>query len=710
MIEVIGTKWLQRAANVVLVGGCVILVIAAYDRATLDMIEVIGAVAKWIQLVANMVLVGVCAFVVITAYDRATFDNQWFERLVRALPWLTVVAAVLLIVVLAITAAEVTGVTANVWRPASWWGLLEQTWLGKIWATRMGLTLVLLPATIYLGMGQNFRWRYLLCACIAAAALAAAAFSSHAAAEEEPWLAIAPYALHIVLAAVWFGGLLALLSVLYGSFRRGRGETGVRPSAIAAIMRFSVMALPVMIGIVVTGLIVADTQIDSRYAALVSTDYGWFLLTKLGLLCAILVIAAYARFVWVPSVEKGSPAGLAEWRPLQTGVSIEFGLATLLILAATLCASSIPAKHAVIDEWPYSFRFSLGATLELPETIPNLITAGVLTVGAMVVGLIWLRARIRWPRVILGTSLVLAFGGIGMTLYAIATEASVDTYRDSAVPFDAISIARGAHLFAENCSPCHGPQAKGDGPLANSLPVKPADLLTEPHTARHLAGDLYHWIMVGIPESGMPGFGHRLSEDDQWDIVNFLHVVSRGYESRILRTRVVPDGPSENLGAPDFSFTDQHGVSHTLKDYREKKSVLLVFFRWPDANNRLKALQTAYPALKANEAEVIAVPWDGVRPNPSWAEEMPFLVVQDGGEIGKTYAAFRRSLSQPDLFGSGTVPDHMELLVDRFGYLRGRWLPAQDSTGWDDDQHLVDQLDQLRREEEILPPAGDHVH
>ena len=34
----------------------------------------------------------------------------------------------------------------------------------------------------------------------------------------------------------------------------------------------------------------------------------------------------------------------------------------------------------------------------------------------------------------------------------------------------------GAKLFADNCAACHGTSAMGDGPLANELTQKPADL------------------------------------------------------------------------------------------------------------------------------------------------------------------------------------------------------------------------------------------
>jgi putative copper resistance protein D len=428
------------------------------------------------------------------------------------------------------------------------------------------------------------------------------------------------------------------------------------------------------------------------------------------LLCAIFAIAGYARFVWLPSIERSNPKAAA-WRPMRVGVSWEFTLAVLLVLAATICASAIPAKHATIEYWPYPFRFSIAATwdLGLAETMRELLIAAVLCTAAVSLGFAWRRVRFRWHRTVLGAILTLAISGIALSLYANSTRASVDSYRSTVVPFDAISIARGASLFAANCTPCHGLQGRGDGPLAPGLAKKPIDLLTEPHTAQHQVGDFYNWIGVGFP-GGMPGFGDRLSEDDRWDIVNYLHVVTRGYESRTLTPRVVPERPAKTLSAPNFSFTDQNGVSRTLKDYRQKQSVLLVFFTWPEDKARLETIRSEYQAIKNSGTEVIAISWRGQTPDASWAREMPFPVVQDASDIGRTYEGFRRTIANPDLFGAGEIPPHMELLVDRFGYLRGRWMPQQDSAGWSDGEFLSTQLQQLQREPQILPPAEDHVH
>lgn len=41
---------------------------------------------------------------------------------------------------------------------------------------------------------------------------------------------------------------------------------------------------------------------------------------------------------------------------------------------------------------------------------------------------------------------------------------------------DAQDRARGAELYVSFCSACHGPEARGDGPMAPILEVLPADL------------------------------------------------------------------------------------------------------------------------------------------------------------------------------------------------------------------------------------------
>lgn len=56
-----------------------------------------------------------------------------------------------------------------------------------------------------------------------------------------------------------------------------------------------------------------------------------------------------------------------------------------------------------------------------------------------------------------------------------------------------------------------------------------------------------------------------------------------------------------------------------------------------------------------------------------------------------------------------SVPAHMELLIDRYGYARVRWLP-RGGNAWRDLERLGAHIQALAAEPEIKPPPDDHVH
>ena len=175
------------------------------------------------------------------------------------------------------------------------------------------------------------------------------------------------------------------------------------------------MALPVMLAVIATGIIITDRMVDASYAALVSTEYGWLLNAKIGLLAVVLVIAARARSTWLPllaqqaaprqprarrelSRDKASDPdkAAAGGQKLRKWVSFEFMLALGIVLLATIVANTVPAKHAIIQNWPYSFRFSLAATWGEPSVMLRAwlgVALLVLAGGAIALG----RAR-HWQK------------------------------------------------------------------------------------------------------------------------------------------------------------------------------------------------------------------------------------------------------------------------------------------------------------------------
>jgi hypothetical protein len=74
---------------------------------------------------------------------------------------------------------------------------------------------------------------------------------------------------------------------------------------------------------------------------------------------------------------------------------------------------------------------------------------------------------------------------------------------------------------------------------------------------------------------------------------------------------------------------------------------------------------------------------------------------------------FRRDLTAQGLKPVPPPVSHMELLVDRQGYLRARWIPAQldeNREGWGDLNALLAEIDRLAREVPVAPVAAEHVH
>ena len=673
------------------------------------MIEVAGALFRCLQLGSNMMLLGSCVFLAIVGANTANLGHPWVGRLKRTFPWLATLLLIGLLGVLATTTAQATGVSENAWNPLAWSDFLQKTRIGFIWTLRAASALVVLAIALYVRISPSTQWRFILCASAAALTIALGSLASHSAAEEQAALATATYALHLVVASVWFGGLPGVV-LAASSVSVKIGSTDERTRVSEVVSRFSALALPAMIAIVVSGVIVADRMIDTNYAGLVATTYGWILILKLTLLAIILSIASRAKSVWVPSLKQDSETAAAGGQKLRTWVTVEFALAVILVIVATLLANTVPAKHDVIDNWPYPFRFSIDATWD--DWLVQVIVLTSLVFLILAGATIYLGRKKQWGtlwRIAIPTALGIL--GLGAISYSLSVQAYPETYRKTPVPFDAISIANGVDLFTANCIPCHGPQAKGNGVLAKTLPKQPVDLLTEPHTAMHTAGDFFHWLTYGRFNGIMPAFGEKFSEEERWDLLNFLHANARGYQSRIITPRILPEQPF--MATPNFSYTAHDGSSGTLKDYRGKQGLLLILFSWPDSRVRLDQLRTASTAIIEKNTVILAVPMTDLPPDEFAAtvRNMPFPVVTQGArEISRSYALFRRTLSIPDLFGEGKYPKHMEFLFDRFGYLRARWIPDADGPDWTDTGFLAQQITQLNLEGEILPPPGDHVH
>lgn len=85
------------------------------------------------------------------------------------------------------------------------------------------------------------------------------------------------------------------------------------------------------------------------------------------------------------------------------------------------------------------------------------------------------------------------------------------------------SIENGKRLFQIYCALCHGPDAKGGGPIAAKF-IPPPDLTLELFKQR-TDGFLYATIRDG--GALMPAQGEGLSREERWDVVNYLRSLQR---------------------------------------------------------------------------------------------------------------------------------------------------------------------------------------
>jgi high-affinity iron transporter len=99
--------------------------------------------------------------------------------------------------------------------------------------------------------------------------------------------------------------------------------------------------------------------------------------------------------------------------------------------------------------------------------------------------------------------------------------------REAIVPPERPSVARGAELFRENCTGCHGATGAGDGPDGARLDIKPADFTDSDFMRAETPRDAFNVITLGRIKAGMPAWGEAFSPQQVWDLIAFLWSIER---------------------------------------------------------------------------------------------------------------------------------------------------------------------------------------
>jgi copper resistance protein D len=665
-----------------------------------EFVSVLSRLAGYLSLAW---LIGGAAFLLLSGPTADPILRVWRDRANRSFPWAVSICWLATVTgLVAQTAATVDLPLERMIDDAeSLKSFAFQTRYGRLALLKLSLLPILFVPALVLAkakLPRSERAAARLVLMLAMMIGALGPLAGHAAGDElAAWLL--PFQIvHALAVSAWIGGLPAWIGLVLAVGRFASAER--RGYTAVALHRFSRLATICVVTTVVSGMALGAGFLNTQ-GDLLGTRYGLLICGKVALLVGILLIANHMRKSFLPAVTTMSRAP-RRYAAAVRWVSLELGVATVVLCLAGMLSQTMPAAH---DQpyWWLPFRFTIDATWPVWPT-PLLVLGGATVAALSAAWLMRSHQSMAAPQ----PAAVVAAGlaGMGVALWPLTVPAYPDTYRRSTVPYLTVSIFAGKQHFERQCTACHGPGGLGDGPAAKGLPKPPANL-SEPHTALHTAGDMYWWLKHGIQPAGMPGFADVLSDQDRWDVINFLRAFSQGFQARVLSPSIVSERPW--LGAPGFYLDGNDDKARELKDFREQGNVLLVF---PDPGQelslaRMRELGRDLDRMRTNGLVVLVIS------NLLDAGVSGSATIVRGGadEIRESYQLLSRTLAnRGDGRSLGLKRSHMEFLIDRFGYVRGRWIADEEPNGWSPTDRLLQQVDKLNTEPQLLPAPDNHIH
>ena len=203
--------------------------------------------------------------------------------------------------------------------------------------TTYGLSaMVAAVASLTIALGGTLARGGLRAILLATGALAVAAslpLTGHAAAVGPAVLARIAVGVHVLAAAFWAGSLVAL----YVLVTHGTG------TAARSLRRFSRLAMVAVAALVAAGAGFAAMQLGSP-VDLVDTRYGNLILAKLGLVAALVALAARNRFVLLPALERSTAGALPV---LRRAIAAEMALAALVVVLTAILVQTPPGSASI---------------------------------------------------------------------------------------------------------------------------------------------------------------------------------------------------------------------------------------------------------------------------------------------------------------------------------------------------------------------------
>ena len=95
---------------------------------------------------------------------------------------------------------------------------------------------------------------------------------------------------------------------------------------------------------------------------------------------------------------------------------------------------------------------------------------------------------------------------------------------ENPIPASAESTGRGEKLYVTYCSKCHGMTGNGAGPSAHGFSTNPRQLWAW-HNADKSSDPYLFWFITN-GRTDMPPWGVILSENERWDLVNYIKTIA----------------------------------------------------------------------------------------------------------------------------------------------------------------------------------------
>ena len=95
-------------------------------------------------------------------------------------------------------------------------------------------------------------------------------------------------------------------------------------------------------------------------------------------------------------------------------------------------------------------------------------------------------------------------------------------YEVSQAPIITPDPTRGAPLYAQNCSVCHGETGAGDGPAGLGMTPPPANLRDAARIDHLSLYAIYSTLGQGVEGTDMPAFADQLDDRQRWDLATYI--------------------------------------------------------------------------------------------------------------------------------------------------------------------------------------------